>query len=236
MFSSRKEKMFILLGGFFITNAILAEMIGGKLLSMGPWFGQNDLIISMGILPWPIVFLTTDLINEYFGKDGVKRLTWLTTGLIAYLFVMLFIGQQLKASSVSPITDSMFTGVFGQTAWLIIASIIAFMVSQLVDVSIFWLLRKKTGKKMIWLRSTGSTLVSQLIDTFIVNGIGFYLPGNLSFENYMIVATTGYLFKVIVAVGLTPLIYVGHAAIDRYLGKDANKAIDQAAIDSIHHR
>lgn len=227
VFTSRKEKIFILLGGFFITNAILAEVIGGKLLSIGPF------TMSMGILPWPIVFLVTDLINEYFGKDGVKRLTWLTTGLIAYLFLMLYIGQQLTASPVSPISDQAFSTVFGQTNWLIIASIIAFVTSQLIDVSIFWLLREKTGKKMIWLRSTGSTLISQLIDTFVVVGIGFYLPGKIDFATYLGISLTGYAFKVMVAVGLTPMIYIGHAAIDRYLGKDADKVIEKAAEESI---
>ncbi len=227
LFSSRKEKMFILLGGFFITNAILAEIIGGKLLSVGPF------LFSMGILPWPIVFLTTDLINEYFGKSGVKRLTWLTTGLIAYLFVMLFIGQRLKADPNSPISDIEFISVFGQTSWLIIASIVAFVVSQLVDVSIFWLLREKTGKKMIWLRSTGSTIVSQLIDTFIVGGIGFYLPGTLSFEDYINASGTAYVIKLVVAVGLTPAIYIGHSLIDKYLGKEADHIVDVAAKESL---
>ncbi len=227
IFSSRKEKMFILLGGFFITNAILAEMIGGKLLQIGPF------LISMGILPWPIVFLTTDLINEYFGKSGVKRLTWLTTGLIAYLFIMLTIGQQLKGHPTIGISDTAFNAVFGQTSWLIIASICAFVVSQLVDVSIFWLLRQKTGKKMIWLRSTGSTLVSQLIDTFIVVGIGFYLPGNMTLDQYLNAAGSAYVFKVMVAIGLTPLIYAGHAAIDRYLGKEAGHTLEVAAKESL---
>ncbi|MES2629704.1 MAG: queuosine precursor transporter [Bacteroidota bacterium] len=226
IFNSRKEKMFILLGGFFITNAILAEMIGGKLLSVGPF------LISMGILPWPIVFLSTDLINEYFGRTGVKRLTWLTTGLIAYLFLMLYIGQHLKASPVSPISDTAFNSVFGQTSWLIFASIIAFVVSQMVDVSIFWLLREKTGKKMIWLRSTGSTIISQLIDSFVIGGIGFYLPGKLTFDQYVNASGTAYAFKVIVAVGLTPMIYAGHALIDRYLGDEAEQAIASAARSS----
>lgn len=227
LFATRKEKMFILLGGFFITNAILGEVIGGKLLAIGPF------TMSMGILPWPIVFLATDLINEYFGKSGVKRLTWLTTGLISYLFIMLFVGQQLKASPNSPITDIEFSAVFGQTSWLIVASVIAFVVSQFVDVSIFWLLREKTGKSMIWLRTTGSTAVSQLIDTFIVAGIGFYLPGNLTFTEFINVASTGYVFKLAMAIGLTPLIYVGHSAIDRYLGKEADKAIEKAAEESL---
>ena len=229
LFSTRKEKIFILLGGFFITNAILGEVIGGKLLTIGPF------VMSMGIIPWPIVFITTDLINEYFGRDGVKRLTWLTSGLIIYLFIMLFISMSVKAASFSPVSDEQFHAVFGQSMWIIVGSIAAFVVSQFIDVSIFWLLREKTGKKMIWLRATGSTLFSQLIDTFIVAGIGFYLPGKISFENYLSTASTGYTFKVLVAISMTPLIYLGHSLIDRYLGKDADKTIEKAATESIHH-
>ncbi len=227
LFSTRKEKIFLLLGGFFITNALLGEVIGGKLLSIGSF------TMSMGIIPWPIVFITTDLINEYFGRDGVKRLTWLTTGLIIYLFVMLFIGMSVKAASFSPVTDAQFSAVFGQSQWIIVGSIIAFIVSQFLDVSIFWLLRQRTGKRMIWLRASGSTIFSQLIDTFIVAGIGFYLPGKITFTEYVNTASTGYVFKVLVAVGLTPLIYAGHAIIDNYLGKEANKAIETAAKESL---
>ncbi len=230
LFSTRKEKIFILLGGFFITNAILGEVIGGKLLTIGPF------TMSMGIVPWPIVFVTTDLINEYFGRDGVKRLTWLTTGLICYLFIMLFISMSVKAASFSPVNDEQFHAVFGQSMWIIVGSIVAFVASQFLDVTIFWLLREKTGSKMIWLRATGSTLFSQLIDTFIVVGIGFYLPGKLGLSEYLNVSLTGYTFKVMVAVGLTPLIYVGHSLIDRYLGKDAEKVIEKAADESLHHQ
>lgn len=235
LFSSRKEKIFILLGGFFITNAILGEVIGGKLLSIGPF------VMSMGIVPWPIVFITTDLINEYFGREGVKRLTWLTTGLIVYLFIMLFVSMSMKAASFSPVSDAQFSAVFGQSMWIIVGSIAAFVASQFLDVSIFWLLREKTGPKMIWLRATGSTLFSQLIDTFVVVGIGFYLPGQmglakeLAFSDYINISLTGYTFKVMVAVGLTPLIYLGHSLIDKYLGKDAEKVIEKAAEESIHH-
>ncbi len=226
-FNSRKEKLFILLGGFFITNAILGEVIGGKLLSIGPF------TMSMGILPWPIVFLMTDIINEFFGKEGVKKLTWLTTGLIAYLFVMLFIGQRLNASPISPISNEQFSAVFGQTSWLIIASLIAFLASQFIDVTIFWLLREKTGRKMIWLRSTGSTVISQLVDTFIVAGIGFYLPGKLNFNDFINTASTGYAFKLIIAVSLTPFIYLGHHIINKYLGNQSDDLIQESAAESL---
>lgn len=212
MFKTKKDIVFIILAGIFITNAIVAELIGGKLIQIGPF------LMSIGILPWPVVFLTTDLINEHFGKDGVKKLSFITAGLIAYCILLLFIGTKIPAFETGQtVNDEQFYAVFGQGLFIMVASIIAFLVSQLVDVSIFWILRNKTGKKMIWLRSTGSTVVSQLIDSFIVSGIAFWLTGKISTKDYINMSLSGYSFKLIIAVALTPLIYLGHYLIEKYL-------------------
>nr|WP_294936902.1 queuosine precursor transporter [uncultured Flavobacterium sp.] len=212
MFRTKKDIVYVILAGIFITNAIVAELTGGKLIQIGPF------IMSIGILPWPIVFITTDLINEHFGRDGVKKLTMITAGLIAYCFVLLFFAINIPAAKgISTVTDDQFFAVFGQSMWIIIGSLIAFITSQLIDVAIFWFLRNRTGKKMIWLRSTGSTIISQLIDTFIVLGIAFWLPGKMTTEVYINAALTGYTFKLIIAVALTPMIYLGHYLIELYL-------------------
>jgi len=208
---TKKQVVFILLGGIFITNAIVAELIGGKLINFGPF------LLSVGILPWPIVFVATDLINEYFGKEGVKKLTFLTTGLILYTFLMLFFAILIPASKSSAVTDESFGQVFGQGMWIIIASVIAFVCSQLLDAALFVFFKKKTGGKMIWLRSTGSTVISQLFDSFLVSGIAFWLTGKVSTEDYVNMAATGYSFKLILAICLTPLIYLGHSIISKYL-------------------
>lgn len=208
---TKKQVVFILLGGIFITNAIVAELIGGKLINFGPF------LLSVGILPWPIVFVVTDLINEYFGKEGVKKLTFLTTGLILYTFLMLFFAMQIPASQSSAVTDEAFGQVFGQGMWIIIASVIAFVCSQLLDAALFVFFKKKTGGKMIWLRSTGSTVISQLFDSFLVSGIAFWLTGKVSAKDYVNMAVTGYSFKLILAICLTPLIYLGHSVISKYL-------------------
>lgn len=208
---TKKQVVFILLGGIFITNAIVAELIGGKLINFGPF------LLSVGILPWPIVFVATDLINEYFGKEGVKKLTFLTTGLILYTFLMLFFAIQIPASPSSAVTDEAFRQVFGQGMWIIIASVIAFVCSQLLDAALFVFFKKKTGGKMIWLRSTGSTVISQLLDSFLVSGIAFWLTGKVSTKDYVNMAVTGYSFKLILAICLTPLIYLGHSVISKYL-------------------
>ncbi|MEN9980253.1 MAG: inner membrane protein YhhQ, partial [Bacteroidota bacterium] len=178
-------------------------------------------VMSIGILPWPVVFLTTDLINEYFGEKGVRRLSIITACLIAYAFVVLLLAIAIPAAKgISPVNDEQFQAVFGQSMWIIVGSIIAFMVSQLIDVTVFWYFRNKTGDKKIWLRTTGSTVISQLFDSFIVLGIAFWLPGKIDFETFIGSALTGYTFKLGIAILLTPLIYWGHRIIKNYLDSD----------------
>jgi uncharacterized integral membrane protein (TIGR00697 family) len=215
MFHRKKDIIYIVLAGIFITNALVAELIGGKLIYIG------DNVMSLGILPWPIVFITTDLINEYFGEKGVKKLSFITAGLIAYTFFLLLIGLHIPAvKGDGLITDDQFSAVFGQSMWIIVGSISAFLVSQLIDVTLFHFLKNRTGKKMLWLRSTGSTVISQLFDSFIVLGIAFWLPGKISGETFVASAFTGYSVKLLIAIGLTPLIYLGHYLIDNYLGTE----------------
>jgi len=213
-FKNRKDLVFIILAGFFVTNAIVAELIGGKLVQFFGIFTQ-----SIGIILWPVVFILTDLINEYYGRSGVRKLTFITIGLIIYTYILITVAINLKAVNFSPVNDSVFLTVFGQSQWIIVGSIVAFLSSQLVDVYIFWKLRNVTGKRLIWLRATGSTLVSQLIDTFVVQFIAFVLPGKWAFGEFIINASYGYVFKLLVAVALIPLIYLGHFAIEKYLGE-----------------
>ncbi|HEX8516819.1 MAG TPA: queuosine precursor transporter [Bacteroidia bacterium] len=229
MFKTKREMVYIILAGIFITNAVVAELIGGKLIEIGPF------IMSVGIIPWPVVFITTDLINEFYGRAGVRKLSVITACLISYAFVVLFFAISVPAAKDIPaVSDEQFRAVFGQSMWIIVGSVIAFLVSQFIDSGIFWLLRNKTGGKMIWLRSTGSTVVSQLIDTFIVAGIGFWLPGKVDTPTYINMALTGYTFKLVVAVALTPLIYAGHNVVKSYLGDEAADEIKAKAVtDSI---
>ena len=215
MFKNRKDFVFVILAGIFITNAVTAELIGGKLIQIGPF------VMSIGILPWPIVFLTTDLINEYFGEKGVKKLSLITACLIAYAFVILLVAIGIPAAKgISPVSDEQFQAVFGQSMWIIVGSIIAFMFSQLIDVTVFWFFKNKTGDQKIWLRTTGSTIISQLFDSFIVLGIAFWLPGKINFDTFISSALTGYTFKLIIAIVLTPLIYFGHHVIKKYLADE----------------
>lgn len=216
MFQTKKETLYIILAGIFITNAVVAELIGSKLIDV---FGVP---MSVGILPWPIVFVTTDLINEYFGEKGVRKLSFITAGLIAYCFVLLYMAIQIPASGISGVTDANFFSVFGQSMWIIVGSITAFLVSQMIDVTIFHLVKNRTGKKMLWLRSTGSTVISQFFDSFIVLGIAFYLTGKMDTETYIQSGLMGYSVKLAIAVALTPVIYLAHSLIDKYIHQNGH--------------
>jgi uncharacterized PurR-regulated membrane protein YhhQ (DUF165 family) len=186
MFQTRKDFVFVILAGIFITNAVTAELIGGKLIQIGPF------VMSIGILPWPVVFLTTDLINEYFGEKGVRKLSFITACLIAYSFLILLLAMSIPAAKgISPVNDDQFQAVFGQSMWIIVGSIIAF-------------------------------LVSQLFDSFIVLGIAFWLPRKINFETFLSSALTGYTFKLSIAILLTPVIYAGHHLIKKFLSKDTD--------------
>src|ERR1043165_9627290 len=126
--NKRKDLVFIVLAGFFVTNAIVAELIGGKLINFFGVFTQ-----SVGIILWPVVFLLSDLINEHYGRSGVRKLTYVTIGLIAYTFIVIFVAKEIPAVAGSPVSQAVFNNVFGQSMWIIVGSICAFFVSQLAE-------------------------------------------------------------------------------------------------------
>ena len=157
IFKDKSVKLFILLAGFFITNALVAEFIGGKIFSLEKTFGFDPVSFSLfsesnlsfsltaGVLLWPVVFIMTDLINEYYGMKGVKFLSYLTIGLISFAFVAAYGAIQLtpadwwvgvNASKGIPDSQKAFAQIFGQGMWIIVGSIIAFLVGQVLDVFI----------------------------------------------------------------------------------------------------
>jgi len=233
--ADRRQALFALLGAIFLTNALIAEMVGGKLFQL-PIAGLT-LTLSAGALLWPVVFVTSDLINEYFGRAGVKRLSLVGAAMIAYAFVALWVCGLPAAAPFSPVPDASFQQVFRQSRWIIVGSIAAFLVAQLLDVSVFWALRRVTGRGQLWLRATGSTIVSQLVDTFLVGFIGLHLPYRLygaaqgiDFPTFLRSACSGYLFKFVVAIASTPLLYLGHAVVDGWIGHhEADELIEAAA-------
>lgn len=215
---SRRDRMFLVLAGLFVTHALLGELTGGKLIAVAGF------TMSIGVIPWPAVFVTTDLVNEYYGPKAVRQLTLLAMGLIAYAFVLVWLCMQVPAAGISPVGDDAFDTVFGQSLGIIVGSIIAFAVSQLLDAFIFVILRSKTSGRLLWLRAVGSTVVSQLIDSFIVTYIAFVVPGKISAAAGFETSVTNYGYKFLIAIGTLPVIYAGHGVMDRYLRGGTAKA------------
>ncbi len=237
----KKDKLFFLLGAFFISNALLAEFIGVKIFSLEhtlgfekvdlTLFGIENLSFNLtaGVLLWPIVFIMTDIINEYYGKRGVKFLSFTAAGLIAYAFFMVFFAMELVPSDfwVERQTprgivnmDLAFDVIFGQGLWIIVGSLVAFLIGQVVDVTVFHWVRAYTGSRKIWLRATGSTLVSQFIDSFVVLFIAFYIGADWDLSLVLVIGFVNYIYKFFIAIFLTPILYLIHYIIDKYLGKE----------------
>jgi len=248
----KPTKLFVALTAFFVANALIAECIGGKLFSLERLFGlaphpftllgESGLTFTLtcGVLLWPLEFVMTDIVNEYYGPRAVKRISYIAIGLICYAFLMFYLAIQVPAEtsfwvgsqkdSGIPDMQAAFSGIFGQGMWIIAGSLVAFLVSQLVDVWVFHKIKKVTGEKKVWLRSTGSTIISQLVDSFIVLFIAFKIGKGWSYQRVIAIGLVNYAYKFTMAVVLTPLIYLMEKMIEKYVGKEATEQMKKAAM------
>jgi uncharacterized integral membrane protein (TIGR00697 family) len=204
----RKQRVYVFLTALFVAALVAGDFVGGKFFVFA---GRS---FSAGIIPFPLTFVLTDVVNEFYGTQGARRLTY--AGLLAAVFVWAVINLALALPTVadSPISDTVFRGAFGTSARLYVASLTAYMIGQLLDISIFQVLRRLTGHKLLWLRSTGSTVVSQAIDSVSVSFV--FLVGTRPLGFILSNAADNYVGKLIMAVLLTPLIYLGHSVFHRH--------------------
>ena len=248
----KSTRLFMVLGGFFVANALIAEMIGVKLFQLEDLLGlaKADLtllgqphlsfVLSVGVLPWPIVFIMTDVVNDYYGVRGVRFLTLLATVLIAFMFGVLYLAIPLppeqewwlgsSAAQGVPDMQAAFAAIFGQGMNIIIGSLTAFVIGQLVDAHVFRRLKKMTRGRHIWLRATGSTLVSQFLDSIVVTYVAFWVLRDMSFAMATALALTAYIYKFTMAVLCTPLVYAVHWCLERYLGTERAAAMRAEAL------
>ncbi len=245
----KPTRLFVFFSAFFVANALIAESIGTKLFSLEKllgvppanftMFGQSGLAFTLtcGVLLWPLEFVMTDIINEFYGPRAVRRISVIAVGLISYAFVMYYMAIGIPPADfwVASGTDKgipdmqkAFSGVFGQGMRIIVGSIVAFLVSQMVDVWVFHKIKKRTGEKHIWLRATGSTVVSQLIDSYIVLFIAF--SGVFPWQQILAIGVMNYTYKFLVAILLTPLLYPIEARIEKYLGQDVTRKMKLSAM------
>jgi queuosine precursor transporter len=236
---SRATRLFLALAGFFITDALIAEFVGVKIFSLERTLGIGDVQWSLfgvsgslnftaGVIYWPVVFVLTDLINEYFGRRGVRLVSWLAVAFIAFAFMAAYIAISLQpaqfwreSGAAAGVADMQvpYALIFGQGMWTIAGSITAFLVGQLIDVTVFHRIRSMTGERWLWLRATGSTAVSQLFDSFIVLYIAFVLgPQHWPIKQFLAVGMVNYGYKMLAALAMIPVLYLVHAGVRRYLG------------------
>jgi queuosine precursor transporter len=245
----RPAKLFLGITAFFCCNALIAESIGTKIFSLEKLFGFHPVNFSLfgqsglsfnltcGVLLWPLEFVITDIVNEYYGPKAVRRISFTAIILISYAFLMYFIAIGVPpadfwigsgtSNGISNMQTS-FNAIFGQGMRIIIGSLVAFLVSQLVDVYIFHRIKRITGDKKIWLRATGSTLVSQLIDSYIVLFIAF--SGVFTWQMILAIGIMNYIYKAIMALILTPVIVYVEKKIADYVGHDVANKMKKAAM------
>ena len=247
----KPTKLFLGISAFFVANALIAECIGGKIFSLEKVFGLNPVQFNLfgqsgmsfnltcGVLLWPLEFVITDVVNEYYGPKAVRRISYTAVALIGYAFLMFYLAMQIapanfwiasKQADGIPNMQQAFSGIFGQGMWIILGSLTAFLVSQIVDVTVFHRIKKVTGHKWVWLRATGSTVVSQLVDSFVVLFIAFKIGNGWSWHLVLAICVVNYLYKFTMAVVLTPLIYLIEGRIERYVGHETAHKMKLAAM------
>ncbi len=213
-------RLFSILAAIFVTCLLVGDIIGGKLIEariLGHTF-----TLTVGMIPFPVTFLLTDVLNEFYGKKIARFVTLIGFGMavLAWLFIMIAgaipIAPFTQAPDWSGVTEHSFQNVFLNSMRMILASMCAYIVAQFVDIGVFHLLKRVSSNKLLWLRATGSTMVSQLIDTVVISIVAW--TGTMSAERIFNVMVSSYTLKVMIAVGLTPLVYLAHALVQRGLG------------------
>ncbi|MGC4104460.1 queuosine precursor transporter [Ferruginibacter sp.] len=247
----RPTKLFVIFSAFFVANALIAECIGTKIFSLEKLFGlqpsnfslfgEKGLSVNLtcGVLLWPLEFIMTDIVNEYYGPKAVRRISYTAVALIGYAFIMFYLAMGVPAADFwygtgsqdgIPDMSKAFNGIFGQGMWIIFGSLTAFLVSQIVDVTVFHKIKKATGEKKVWLRATGSTLVSQLVDSFIVLFIAFKIGKGWSWQLVFAICVVNYIYKSCMAIILTPVIYFIEGRIEKYFGHETAAKMKAAAM------
>ena len=247
----KPARLFISITAFFVANALIAECIGGKIFSLEKvlglqpsnftLFGQSGLAFNLtcGVLLWPLEFVVTDIVNEYYGPKAVRRISYTAVALISYAFLMFYLAIKIPPADfwigsstenrISNMNDA-FASIFGQGMWIILGSLAAFLISQIIDVTIFHKIKKVTGQNKVWLRATGSTLISQFVDSFIVLFIAFKIGKDWSWHLVLAICLVNYAYKSFMAIILTPVIYWAEKGIDNYVGHEVAKQMKLEAM------
>lgn len=206
---SRKQRLYIWICGVFVSALITGDLIGSKFFRIG------GIDLSVGMIPFPLTFVLTDVVNEFYGKSGARRLTFVGLGMAVFVFAIVNLAIYLPVSPESPMSQQVFAQAFGWSSRLYVASLTAYVIGQMLDIWVFQVFRRFAHDRFLWLRATGSTVISQLIDTLVVNFV--LLSGKKPLSFILTVAKNGYVTKLIIAIAVTPLIYLIRKLVIRYL-------------------
>lgn len=211
MVKSDAQKLYLILAGLFIAALVSCNLIFQKFFSWSP-FGLYTFEISAGIIPYPITFLVTDIISEIYGRKKANQVVM--AGLFATVFVLgiVMVAESVVATSWSPVDDGTFSKVFGLTGVAVGASMLAYLLAQFIDIRVFHFWKRLTKGKHLWLRNNGSTFTSQLVDTATVLGL-LCSVGAIEWDKFGILLLNGFLFKVLMAMIDTPILYLATAYI-----------------------
>ena len=232
---TRPQKLFVVCAAIFVAALVIAEATASKFFTLFelPFtltiFGTefDEVVMTAGVIAFPITFIVTDLLNEYYGKRGIRFVTFVGMAMIVFEFILLQVAMAVPTAAISPVPAEAFDLVFGASGRIIIGSLTAYLIGQLVDISLFHWLRGLTRGRALWLRATGSTVGSQFLDTFIVLTVAF--AGELAFQQIIAITLFNYIYKFAIAVVITPVIYLAHWVMDRYLGRDVAGALVRRA-------
>lgn len=217
-----KQRLYFVLTAIFLTSLLVADIVAGKFFTV---FGVT---MSTGTVIFPIAFLLTDIVNEYYGRRGARFLTLIGMAMLVFGFAIILAARKLPVANGSPVPQEAFDAVFGLSGRLFGASLAAYLIGQFVDIHTFHLTKRITHSRHLWLRALGSTAISQVVDTAAVN-FGA-LVGSMPLGTVATIAAWSYVYKMLVAAALTPLIYVAHELISRFMGIDPAPAEDEADI------
>jgi uncharacterized integral membrane protein (TIGR00697 family) len=215
-----RARLLVLLAMVFIAMLLLGDLLGGKIFELT--LGGMPFVISVGILPFPITFLLTDLLNEFYGKRIARFITLIGFFLSLLTFLLILLVVQFPWSPMTTqtgwtgFTEASFNRIFAGSLRIFGASMVAFLIAQYTDIAVFHLLKRMTHNRQLWLRATGSTVVSQLIDTVIIQALAW--GGLLPWSKLWTIMVSSYVIKLLAAVALTPAIYGVHGLVERRLG------------------
>lgn len=223
------QRIYLLLGALFITSLVVSNLIFQKFFHWYPMnieiFGTKLFEISVGILPYPITFLITDLISEIYGKKRANDVV--TVGVFASIFslAIIFTAASVPATSWSYVDDDMFQHVFGNSAVAVFASMVTYLLAQFIDIHIYHFWKRVTKGKHLWIRNNFSTWFSQFVDTFTITFL-LCLFGIIPWVNFKGLLISGFLFKLIVAICDTPFLYLGVYIFKRRFKIAVNEELD----------